>query len=315
MFERTCILGYPPFVKGVIDAGLAQAVPWQRYNLCMVLAGEVFTEEWRRLVAERAGISAPCRDIVSIYGTADAGVLGNETPLSAVIRDWLAGHPEWARDLFGSDRLPSLMQYDPAVRLIEVTAEGTLVLTCLDAAPQAPGDQLRGAPPMVRYHIQDKGGTIDMRSILAFAQARGFSPLEDPRLAGIPTRGMPFCWVFGRAHWAVSLFGANVFVDQVMVGLERPDVAAVVTGKFILSVKHESDSDPVVHLDVELSPNTLADQASRTAVAQSVKESLVRLSSEYAHYVPPERQLPSVALWPHGEPTRFPVGVKHRYTL
>ena len=31
--------------------------------------------------------------------------------------------------------------------------------------------------------------------------------------------GQPFCWVFGRAHWAVSLYGANVFVDQVMGAL------------------------------------------------------------------------------------------------
>lgn len=39
----------------------------------MVLAGEVFSEEWRALMAERAGIDMPLRDIVSIYGTADAG--------------------------------------------------------------------------------------------------------------------------------------------------------------------------------------------------------------------------------------------------
>ena len=31
--------------------------------------GEVFSEEWRTLVAERAGIHEPLRDVVSIYGT------------------------------------------------------------------------------------------------------------------------------------------------------------------------------------------------------------------------------------------------------
>ena len=39
MFERTCILGYPPFVKGLIDAGIEAKVPWAEYNLCMVFAG------------------------------------------------------------------------------------------------------------------------------------------------------------------------------------------------------------------------------------------------------------------------------------
>jgi hypothetical protein len=41
---------------------------------------------------------------------------------------------------------------------------------------------------------------------------------------------------------------------------------------------------------------------------------LRRLNSEFAHYVPPERQLPLIELAPLGEPTWFPVGVKHRYT-
>lgn len=34
------------------------------------------------------------RDICSLYGTADAGVIGNETALSVAARRWLAQHPE-----------------------------------------------------------------------------------------------------------------------------------------------------------------------------------------------------------------------------
>jgi hypothetical protein len=34
---------YPPFVKGVIDQGLAAGVEWGRYALKLVLAGEVFS--------------------------------------------------------------------------------------------------------------------------------------------------------------------------------------------------------------------------------------------------------------------------------
>ena len=79
LFERTCILGYPPFVKGLIDTGNAAGIGWQQLDVCLVLAGEVFSEEWRQLVAQRAGIKVPLRDVVGIYGTADAGVLGTET--------------------------------------------------------------------------------------------------------------------------------------------------------------------------------------------------------------------------------------------
>jgi phenylacetate-CoA ligase len=41
---------------------------------------------------------------------------------------------------------------------------------------------------------------------------------------------------------------------------------------------------------------------------------LLRLNSEFAHYVPADRQRPRVELAPLGDPTYFPIGVKHRYT-
>jgi phenylacetate-CoA ligase len=41
---------------------------------------------------------------------------------------------------------------------------------------------------------------------------------------------------------------------------------------------------------------------------------LVRLNSEFAHYMPGERQTPEVLLRPAGHPEFFPPGVKHRYT-
>jgi phenylacetate-CoA ligase len=49
-------------------------------------------------------------------------------------------------------------------------------------------------------------------------------------------------------------------------------------------------------------------------LARSVRDQLIRLSSEFAHYVPAERQLPEIVLRPAGDPDYFPVGVKRRYT-
>ncbi|MGH3178166.1 MAG: phenylacetate--CoA ligase family protein, partial [Streptosporangiaceae bacterium] len=76
--DQTVLLGYPPFVKDVIDTGIATGLDWTRYAVKLVLAGEVFSEEWRDLVGQRAGMSRPCYDSASLYGTADAGVLGTE---------------------------------------------------------------------------------------------------------------------------------------------------------------------------------------------------------------------------------------------
>ena len=73
--------------------------------------------------ARRLGVRDVLADIVSLYGTADAGVIGNETPLSVAIRRWLAAHPGAAAELFGAQRLPTLVQYDPFSRLVETHPE------------------------------------------------------------------------------------------------------------------------------------------------------------------------------------------------
>src|SRR5204862_7900047 len=94
------------FLKDIVDGGTARGIDWRPYRLKLVMAGEVFSEEWRTLVGERVGSDRPCYDSASLYGTADAGVLANETPLSICIRRFLAGNPAAARALFGESRLP-----------------------------------------------------------------------------------------------------------------------------------------------------------------------------------------------------------------
>jgi phenylacetate-CoA ligase len=285
-FDQTVLLGYPPFVKDVIDSGQH----WDRHNVKLVLAGEVFSEQWRDLVSRRAGIADPVRHVASLYGTADAGVLGNETALSVSIRRFLAGRPELARELFGDSRLPTLVQYDPASRYFE-THEGTLLFT---------GDN---GIPLVRYHIADEGGVIGHAQMLEFCRANGFEPPAGPDL--------PFVFVFGRSLFTVSFFGANVYPENVTVGLEQPGVSDFVTGKFVLEAAEDNNRDRRLKVTVELAPGRTGDPA---VVAASIRDQLLRLNSEFAHYVPAERQLPEVELRPAGDPEYFPVGVKHRYT-
>ncbi|MGB8898640.1 MAG: hypothetical protein WCC90_05040 [Methylocella sp.] len=144
-FDQVVLAGYPPFLKEVVDSGIAQGVDWRRYRVKLILAGEVFSEEWRGLVGERLGADDICYQSSSLYGTADGGVLGNETPVSIAIRRFFAAHPEATRAAFGVSRLPTLVQYGPLSRFFE-TDQGTLVVS---------GDS---GVPLIRYHIADQGG-------------------------------------------------------------------------------------------------------------------------------------------------------------
>ena len=301
-FEQVVLLGYPPFLKDVIDNGIARGVEWQRYQIKLVMAGEVFSEEWRSLVGERVASKNPCYDSASLYGTADAGVLGNETPLSICIRRFLAEHPEASRALFGESRLPTLVQYDPLSRFFEVQ-EGTLLFS---------GDN---GIPLVRYHISDNGGLIPYEAMLKFLAEWGFDPVAALQQEG--ERGihsLPFVYVFGRSNFTVSYFGANIYPENVTVGLEQPVIREWVTGKFVLQVKEDADKNRFLSVVVELAPGVESSEEKREAIASSILSQLLRLNSEFANYVPSEYQVPQVELAPMGDPEYFPIGVKHRYT-
>ncbi len=301
-FEQTVLLGYPPFIKDVIDAGIAENIQWADYHPKLVFAGEVFSEEWRSLVSDRVGSNAPCFDSASLYGTADGGVLGNETPFSIAIRRWLAEHPEAARTLFGESRLPTLVQYDPHSRFFE-EHEGTLVIS---------GDN---TIPLVRYHIADKGGIISYAEMWAFLNDYAITSFVD---LGLPkdfkVRHLPFVYVFGRADFTVSYYGANIFPENVTVGLEQPEIMYWVTGKFVLETHETHNGDCFLHIAVELLPGVEPAEMMTTIIANSIREQLLRLNSEFANYTPPERQLPRITLRSFADSDYFPAGIKHRYT-
>jgi phenylacetate-CoA ligase len=299
-FEQVVLLGYPPFIKDVVDTGIARGIQWPKYNIKMVFAGEVFSEEWRSLVGERVGSTNFFYDSAALYGTADAGVLGNETPLSICIRRWLANHPEAAKTLFGESRLPTLVQYDPLSRFFEVE-NGNLLFS---------GDN---GIPLIRYNILDTGGIIPYDKMLSLLGEYGFNPLS-ALTNERKIRELPFVYVFGRSNFTVSYFGANIYPENVTVGLEQSVIKEWVTGKFVLQVKEDADQNKILSIVVELAPGIEASKEKKVAIANSILTQLQRLNSEFANYVPQAYQTPKITLTPTGDPEYFPIGVKHRYT-
>ncbi|HEY4016616.1 MAG TPA: phenylacetate--CoA ligase family protein [Polyangiaceae bacterium] len=304
-FDQVVLFGYPPFLKDVVDAGCAESIGWERFSVGLVTAGEVFSEAWRTLVCARLGARDPRADgtrVASMYGTADGGVLANETPLSVRVRQFLADHPAAARQLFGEARLPTLCQYNPIHRYFEVDG-GELLFT---------GD---GGAPLVRYKILDRGGIVGFRELMTFLGDHGADVAGDLAAGGEPpVRELPFVYVFGRSSFALSFYGANIYPENVTVALEQPDAARHVTGKFVMQIARSSDEDPVLRVVVELAAGASASDALAADLARAIRGQVERVNSEFLHYAPEERRTPRVELLPLGHPEYFPTGVKHRYT-
>lgn len=301
LYEQIVLLGYPPFVKDVVDGARAEGIDWSRHRVRLVLAGEIFSEAWRDLMVERAAMGDVLATSASLYGTADAGVLGNETPLSVAIRRFARERPEAGEALFGAQRPPTLVQYDPVDRYFE--AHGDLLLFTGEG----------GGIPLVRYAIGDHGGVLAHATMLERLADFGFDPLAAIGSRSSSARPLPFVFVFGRTINAVSLYGANVFAEVVRLGLEASAVSSHVSGKFVMEVVEDADRNRALVIDAELARGLEPSDPLADAVALEVKRALLSTSGEYRAYVPEAKQTPRVRLWPHAHPEHFPKGVKHRY--
>ena len=307
-FEQAVLLGYPPFLKDVIDGGIAQGLDWRPLKVKLVMAGEVFSEEWRSLVGERLGSTDWCYDSASLYGTADAGVLGNETPLCDQ-------HPPLPRRQAGGGAR--------AVR--RMAPADARAIRSVRALFRGGGRRRRQGPtllfsgdngvPLVRYHIADNGGLVPYDRMMHFLADWKFDPVKE--LGDHGWRGvhrLPFVYVFGRSNFTVSYFGANVYPENISVGLEQPEVRDLVTGKFVLQAMEGLTEAPHLAIAVELAPKATGDDGKRDTIARSIQTHLERLNSEFKNYAPAEYRTPRVTLHPAGDPEWFPPGVKHRYT-
>jgi phenylacetate-CoA ligase len=151
--------------------------------------------------------------------------------------------------------------------------------------------------------------------MLKLLAAAGFDPVA--QLGGHGWRGhrrLPFAFVFGRSHFTVSFFGANIYPENISVGLEQPRIRDWVTGKFVLRAVEGLKEQAHLAIAVELAPKVSADDGKRDAIARSVQAELERLNSEFKNFAPAEYRTPRVTLHPAGDPEWFPAGVKHRYT-
>ena len=127
-------------------------------------------------------------------------------------------------------------------------------------------------------------------------------------------RRLPFVYVFGRANFTVSFFGANIFPETISLALEKPSLSRWTTGKFVMEVKEGLAERPRFTVAIELADKEAADPTRIELAEREILDTLLAHNSEYANYVSKEDQQPIVSLWSKGHPDYFPVGVKHRYS-
>ncbi|HUZ93248.1 MAG TPA: phenylacetate--CoA ligase family protein, partial [Candidatus Paceibacterota bacterium] len=139
-FAQTILLGYPPFLKDIVDEAPLAGVDLKKLHIRFLSGAETFTEHFREYLVKRAGAKQICNDTLNVYGSADIGSMAFETPTAILARRLALKHKGIFAELFpGTLRAPTLAQYNPLFVTFEATPEGELLLS---------GDS---AIPLVRY--------------------------------------------------------------------------------------------------------------------------------------------------------------------
>ncbi|WP_246007725.1 hypothetical protein [Gordonia oryzae] len=82
-YDHVVLAGYPPLIKDLLDNTPANLLAM---DIKLLLAGEAITEKWRDHVLDLLHRHSEPGRICLKYGTADAGLMGYETPTSIAVR-------------------------------------------------------------------------------------------------------------------------------------------------------------------------------------------------------------------------------------
>ena len=303
-YDRTILIGYPPFIKDILAAAQSEHIRLEELNLRLMFAAETFSEEFRDYVIKKAKIRSAYNDMLSIYGSADIGAMAGETGIAILVKRLMKKDERLSKALFGqSIKMPTIAQFNPYFIQFE-EVNGELLLTGQNAVP------------LVRYRIGDNGTVFTFDTLEKKFRECGYDLRKEAKRAGITNvPKLPFVCIYERSDFSTKLYGATIFPEHVKAGLTRESLEDVVTGKFTMQTKFDKKHNAYLEVNVELSPKVVKKIGMEEKIAECIVKSLRKHSAEYQnnHNHAPVRMIPKVILWPHQDPAYFSPGVKQQW--
>lgn len=304
-FEQVILMGYPPFIKDLLEFGAQTGVDWQAHRIRILTAAEGYSEAFRNRLAELTGAD-PVRDIVNIYGTVEQGTIAHETALANMIRRLASERSDIFKALFPDAlNIPTLAQYYPDQIYFEAV-KGQIVATSYGSSI-----------PLVRYAFNDLGGVIPFNAMEKKLSSLGVDLAAEMRKYGIEGMALPlpFVYVHARADFSIVFRGANIYPEEIRAALDSKVFEQQITGRFS-AIRKESDSlDQMLEINVELRPAVAWSDALGKKLTEHIMAELREHNSEYAYLFAhePEKVAPSVIGRSYGDPAYFNRDGKQRW--
>lgn len=289
-FDQTVITGHTPFLKEVVEALVANNLH-RDVVIRLLGTGQGITESWREYIRVTLGSNAKYSTMINLYGSADASLMGLETPLSVQLRQWIVANDK-VQDVFHDSRLPSLYQYDPLLIFFE-SIGGELCIT------------KNGGCPLVRYNIHDTGGVCAYDDLV-----NRVPKVVKKQIEKASFWPLPFVYLFGRDKFMVKLYGANIYTEHVQKVADHPRLQSLLTGRFMLDILYDAKQNQKLILRVESRSEKISSKIRAERIAEIFVSEVARINSEYRYIEQTmgKKAHPEVQVFPHGHKKYFPKG-------
>lgn len=264
-YEQTVIVGYPPFIKSIVDEAIKRNINLPSLNIKIGLGGEGHSEHWREYIGKKLGLRRnDLSAIASAYGAADIGIgVGREYPLTILVRKLALKDKKLAQQLFGDDSvMPCLYQYNSSVYIEEV--DGELVFTAMNGIP------------IVRYNIHDRGGIVTYRRIKEVCKTFGYDIEDLLSVEGYEkdVYKFPMFYIFGRGDGTISIGGANIYpenIEQAIISTRF--YKKIFSYKLGIEIDDDQNARPVIYF--ELVDDVQGDGEKIDILEQEIHDSLL----------------------------------------
>lgn len=261
---RYLLVGYPPFLKLLVDHAVRSDLSLKEYRLDALVGGEGMSEGLRDYLLRTF------RSVYSGYGATDLELgLGGETPVSVALRRLARDDIKVQRLLFGEDsRLPMVFQYNPLMHQVEINDQSELIFTILRANVLS---------PRIRYNIHDEGGIARFDEIECLLAGNGIA-LTQIAHGEHPVIKLPFLWIYGRRDSTISIMGANIYPEDLEECVYADSRLAQQISSFCMELAEsdEAEVQACFHFEVGSPDDNL-----RAQIADSVYETLLRLNADF----------------------------------
>ncbi|PJE50501.1 MAG: hypothetical protein COV29_03780 [Candidatus Yanofskybacteria bacterium CG10_big_fil_rev_8_21_14_0_10_36_16] len=269
-FKNIILAGYPPFLMDIVSEAKTRGINLNQ-NIKTITAGDKFSEKWRSDYLNNLGIQNNNSSIISIYGSADAGAMAHETPLTIFVRRASLQNKDLYKKLFGETKIdqehqPSIVQYNPDKIFFEKSRE-ELVLTTNSSAP------------LIRYNLCDTGEIITHAEMGEIIKEAG---LTKQTKSYFNKWRFPFLVLKGRTDVSTTFYAINIYPEHFIKSLSRKEISNKLTGNFnAYSKTHNKSKDQKLYLELELAKGVNATPNFKNQCAIVLHNNLKEVNIEF----------------------------------